>query len=67
MGRQVHFEIDLEIEQALDQCQRRYQISTDADVFRFAVMVLAASPMLTIAPQPLKPRGRPRKNQSPKV
>jgi hypothetical protein len=63
MGRQVHFEIDDDVEQALADCRRRYKISTDADVFRFAVTVLAASPVVTLAPPPPKPRGRPRKRQ----
>ena len=65
MEQQVHFEIDDDIERALAHCRRRYKISTDADVFRFAVIVLAASPLVTLEPPPPKQRGRrPRSSQA---
>lgn len=59
MARQMHFFIDDETEAALQRQMRRYKIGTAADLFRFAVTVLDASPIVRYQPPAPRPEGRP--------
>lgn len=47
--------LDIADQQAIRELRKRYGLSTDADVIRLALRVLAASPFLQIQPSP--PRG----------
>ena len=59
MARQVHFSIDAETEAALQRQMQRYKIGAAADVFRFALTVLDASPIVQFQPPAPRPEGRP--------
>ncbi len=59
MTRQVHFSIDDETEAALQRQMQRYKIGAAADVFRFALTVLDASPIVQFQPPEPRLEGRP--------
>lgn len=54
---QEHLVSDEALRRDIATIQARYQISSRADAIRFAVRVLAESPMLTIQPPTPKKRG----------